>query len=157
MQSQTLVGLVVRQTFSFFVCVFCFVLFFINNGVFPRSSCFYFRLSLFSSFGFRSRMNSASFQLSLEVCRDLRGCLHGGRKILALGRSQKADLPSAICFLYSVYMQARIFLEIGSSQLRDRKILALGRSQHHVNCFRSEDPSTRDKKNKHGGSRAFSW
>ena len=49
----------------------------------------------------------------------LRGCLHGGRKILALGRPQRADHPSAICFLYSVYMQkvvlgpsARIFLEI---------------------------------------------
>ena len=34
-----------------------------------------------------------------------RGCLHGGRKILAPGRSQKADHPSAICFLYSVHMQ----------------------------------------------------
>ena len=31
-----------------------------------------------------------------------------------------------------------------SSLLRDRK--------HHVNYFRSEYPSTRDKKNKHGGN-----
>ena len=52
----------------------------------------------------------------------VRGFLHGGRKILALGRSWKADHPSAICFLYSVYMQkvvlgpsARIFLKIGTS------------------------------------------
>ena len=52
----------------------------------------------------------------------LGGCFHGGRKILALGRSYKADLPSAICFLYSVYVQnvvlapsARIFLVLGSS------------------------------------------
>ena len=42
--------------------------------------------------------------------------------IQALGRSKKVDHPSAICFLYSVYMQkvvhgpsARIFPEIGSS------------------------------------------
>ena len=39
-----------------------------------------------------------------------------------LGRSYKADHPSAICFLYSVYMQnvvlgpsAKIFLVLGSS------------------------------------------
>ena len=58
------------------------------------------------------------------------------------GRSYKADHPNAIYFLYSVYMQkvvlgpsARIFLAIGTSQLRDRgclhggrKILTLGRS-----------------------------
>ena len=61
----------------------------------------------------------------------LRGCLHGGRKILVPGRSQKADHPSAICFLYSVYMQravlvhsAGIFLVLGSSKLTGRKILA---------------------------------
>ena len=46
----------------------------------------------------------------------LRGCLHGGRKILNILES-KVDHPSAICFLYSVYMRkvvlvprARIFL-----------------------------------------------
>ena len=31
--------------------------------------------------------------------------VHGGRKILAPGRSHKADHPSAICFLYSVYIR----------------------------------------------------
>ena len=84
---------------------------------------------------------------------NLRGCLHGGRKILELGRSQRADHPSAICFLYSVYMQvvvlgpsSRIFLVLGSSQLTTRKILALGRSQHFRNCLRSEVPGARDKK-----------
>ena len=43
----------------------------------------------------------------------------GERNILALVRSQKADHPSAICFLYSVYMQKVV---LGSSA---RKILAL--------------------------------
>ena len=43
----------------------------------------------------------------------------GKRNILAPGRSQKADHPSAICFLYSVYMQKVV---LGSSA---RKILAL--------------------------------
>ena len=70
-----------------------------------------------------------------------------------------------IYFLYSVYIQkvvlgcsARIFLAIGSSQLRDRKILALRRSKHHVNYLRSKGPSIRDKKKKkkHGGCRVFS-
>ena len=32
-------------------------------------------------------------------------CLHRVRKILELGRSYKADHPSATYFLYSVYMQ----------------------------------------------------
>ena len=65
------------------------------------------------------------------VSAKLWGCLHGGRKILELGRSQKADHPSAICFLYLVYMQevvlgssSRIFLVLGSSSLTARKILA---------------------------------
>ena len=65
----------------------------------------------------------------------------GFTKGLDLGRSKKADHPSAKCFLCSVNMQkvvhgesSRIFLEIESSYLRDRKILApcklpsLGRS-----------------------------
>ena len=53
---------------------------------------------------------------------NLRGCLREGRKILVPGRSQKADHPSAICVLYSVYMQrvvlvprAGIFLVLGFS------------------------------------------
>ena len=51
------------------------------------------------------------------------------RKIL------EADHSSAICFLYSVYMQrvvlvpsARMVLVLGSSYSRGRKILTLGRS-----------------------------
>ena len=69
----------------------------------------------------------------LKICLIFRGCLRGGRKILAPGRSQKADHPSAICFLRSVYMQrprvvlvprAMIFLLLGYSILRGRKICA---------------------------------
>ena len=73
----------------------------------------------------------------------LKGCLHEGRKILVPGRSQRADHPSAICFLYSVYMQrvvlvpnARIFLAERQEDPGTRKILApckllsLGRSQY---------------------------
>ena len=76
------------------------------------------------------------------------------------GRSQRADHSSAICFLCLVYMQrvilvpgAMMFLVLGSSYLRGRKILArckllsLGRSY--------TDPSTRDKRDKNGG-RSFS-
>ena len=68
-------------------------------------------------------------------------------------RSQKADHPSAICFLYSVYMQnvvlvpsARIFLAVG----QELKILARARSQHQVNGFHQEDPSARYKPHKNG-------
>ena len=86
--------------------------------------------------------------------------LNLGAVYMERGRSQKADHSSAICFLYSVYMQrvvivpsARIFLVRGSSYLSARKIQVLGRSQHHINCFRQEDPSTRDKRDKNvGGS-----
>ena len=58
---------------------------------------------------------------------------------MVVSNQWREEDPSTICFLYSVYMQkvvlghsARIFLEIG-------------RSLHHVNYFRSEDPSIRDK------------
>ena len=40
----------------------------------------------------------------------VRGCLHGVRKILVPGRSQRADHPSTIRFLYSVYMQRDVLL-----------------------------------------------
>ena len=73
----------------------------------------------------------------------LRGCLHGGRKILVTGRSQRADHPSAICILYSVYMQrvvivpsARIFRAERQEDPSTRKVLgpckllSLGRSQY---------------------------
>ena len=45
-------------------------------------------------------------------------------------------------------LSARIFLVPRSSQLRGRKI---GRSQHHVNYFRQEDPSKRHKRGGNGG------
>ena len=87
----------------------------------------------------------------------LRGCLRGGRMTLVLGISQQADHPGAICFLYSVYIKnvvlvpsARIFLT------ETKKILVPGRSKHHVNSLRQEDPRTRDKQNKNGG-RSFNW
>ena len=63
-------------------------------------------------------METRPDQLTIhEVVQDSpRGCLHGGRKFLASGKSQKAYHPSAIYFLYSVHMQrvvlvprARIF------------------------------------------------
>lgn len=55
MRSRTPVGLVVRQK--------RFFSFFFNNGVFPRSSCFHYRLSPFSSFGFQSRMKMCKFSI----------------------------------------------------------------------------------------------
>ena len=59
--------------------------------------------------------------------------MEGGRSL----RSWKMDHPSAICFLYSVYMRkVELSLELGSSQLRGRKNLVLGRSYRLVNCFR---------------------
>ena len=107
----------------------------------------------------QSTSHACIIRISTYAC-NLRGCLHGGRKILELGRSQNADHSSAICFLYSVYMQevvlgpsSRIFLVLGSSQLTARKILALGRTQQHVNCLCSEVPGARDKQNKSGGGR----
>ena len=48
-------------------------------------------------------INTPLFNLIKE--KRIRGCLHGGRKILVPGRSQRADHLSAISFLYSVYMQ----------------------------------------------------
>ena len=60
------------------------------------------------------------------VSGNVRGCLHGRRKILELGRSYKADHASAICFPYLVYMQKVVH---GSSA---RILLA----------ERQEDPST---------------
>ena len=50
------------------------------------------------------------------------GCLHGGRKTQALGRSSKADQPSAIQFTCKKLYSAPA---LGTSSLRDRKIPAL--------------------------------
>ena len=58
-----------------------------------------------------------------QILREKGGCKQS-RAVLAIGRPLKADHPSAICFLDSVYMQkvpgpsARIFLS------RDRIFLA---------------------------------
>ena len=51
-------------------------------------------------------------------------------------------------------LSARIFLVPRSSQLRGRKI---GRSQHHVNYFRQEDPSKRHKRGGNGGGGGDYW
>ena len=76
------------------------------------------------------------------------------------GRSQRADHSSAICFLCLVYMQrvilvpgARMFLVLGSSYLRGRKILARCKLLSLRRSY--TDPSTRDKRDKNGG-RSFS-
>ena len=110
------------------------------------------------TFHFRQKLKIELYLGAPQEFLQLRGCLHEGRKILVPGRSQKVDDPSAIYFMYSVYMQrvvlvrrAGIFLVLGSSQLTGGKILVLGRSQHHVNCLRQEDRCTRDKPDKHSG------
>ena len=110
------------------------------------------------TFHFRQKLKIELYLGVPQEFPQLRGCLHEGRKILVPGRSQKVDHPSAIYFMYSVYMQrvvlvrrAGIFLVLGSSQLTGGKILVLGRSQHHVNCLLQEDRSTRDKPDKHSG------
>ena len=80
------------------------------------------------------------------------------------GRSWKADHPSAICFLYSVYRQnvvligpsAWIFLTLGSSQLRARKILVLERSQHHVNYLHLKDPCSKNRRTNMAAAAALS-
>ena len=68
-----------------------------------------------------------------------------------------------MCPQYSVYIQRvvlvpsiRIFLVQESSQLRGRKIIVLGRSQHNVNCISQEDPSTRDESEKMAAGRPVS-
>ena len=115
------------------------------------------------TFHFRQKLKIELYLGATEEFPELRGCLHEGRKILVPGRSQKADHPSAICFMYSVYVQrvvlvptAGIFLVLGSSQLTGGKILVLGRSQHHVNCLRKEDPSTGKKKTDKNSGGSFS-
>ena len=71
----------------------------------------------------------------------LKGCLHEGRKILVLGRSQRADHPSALmmCFLYSDYTQRVVLVPSTRIFLAERqedpsiapcKLLSLGRSQY---------------------------
>ena len=64
----------------------------------------------------------------------LRGCLHGGRKIEAPGKSYKEDHPRTIFFLYSVYMQ---------------KVVPIPSTRVFLD-ERQEDPSTRDKPDKNG-------
>ena len=71
----------------------------------------------FTYIGIASCRKFLSLPHSLAII--LRGCLYGGRKILAPGKSYKADRPSPTCFLYLVYMQrvvlvlsARIFLAL---------------------------------------------
>ena len=79
----------------------------------------------------------APIQEILSYCRPrqklmfiLRDCLHGGRKIVAPGRSYKEDHPCAIFFLYSVCMQKVVpVLALGSSYMRGRKILVLETNQ----------------------------
>ena len=69
------------------------------------------------------------------------------RKILKGGSSQRHNVFCIRFTCKGLYLS----LALGSSYLRDRKILVLGRSQHHVNCFHQEDPRTRDKPRKNGG------
>ena len=75
-----------------------------------------------------------------------------GRRILVLGRSQKAELPNAICFLYSVCVQKVVLAPSASIFLVKYTRNSLLRStQFHVNGLRQEDPITRDKPLKNGG------
>ena len=69
------------------------------------------------------------------------------RKILKGGSSQRHNVFCIRFTCKGLYLS----LALGSSYLRDRKILVLERSQHHVNCFHQEDPRTRDKPRKNGG------
>ena len=82
----------------------------------------------------------------LKICLIFRGCLRGGRKILAPGRLQKADHPSAICFLRSVYMQRPRVVLVPRAMIRCWEV---GRFVRRVNFFRY--PSTRDKPGENGG------
>ena len=62
--------------------------------------------------------NTPLFNLIKE--KRIRACLHGGRKILVPGRSQRADHLRAISFLYSVYMQRVVLVPSAQGHQTDQ-------------------------------------
>ena len=100
----------------------------------------------------------------LKLKDKFRGCLHEGRKIVQYQEDPRERIilaPYVFCFRFTckglyLFLEAGIFLGLGSSQLTRRKILVLGRSQHHVNCLRQEDPGTREK-NRQKQRRVVQW
>ena len=97
-------------------------MFSVNDGVPSRSSSLSSAAALSTTKTSKIKRPYGLIKISasnglVQYNTEVKGSLHEERNILAQGRSQKVHHPSAIFFLYSVYMQkvllvpeARIFL-----------------------------------------------